>query len=165
MPVAALAFFLAFGDLEEGPQRWCAYRTSAEMKKAVGSGETSGQWAEMRWQGGAVTRLFYATEREDYYVEDTYSLDTTGRTVALARHGHYINDPFWTAVYRSDAKGKLMLTQPSAAEKKKRETAGREDSFLDWPKYVNLSSMPFEGLVARRNGAVVVRYGCIKASR
>lgn len=165
MPVAALAFFLAFGDLEEGPQRWCAYRTSAEMKKAVGSGETTGQWAEMRWQGRVVTRLFYTTEGEDSYVEDTYALDSAGRVVTLARHGHYINDPFWTATYHPDARGKLILTPQSAAEGKKRAASGREDYFLDWAKYDNLSSMPFASLLARQNGAIVVRYGCAKVSR
>lgn len=104
MPVAALAFFLAFGGQEEGPQRWCAYRTSAQMQKAARTGETAGEWAEMQWQGGAVTRLLLGTESEDSYVEDTYGLDAAGRVVSLARHGHYINDPFWTATYRPNAK-------------------------------------------------------------
>lgn len=165
MPVAALAFFLAFGGQEEGPQRWCAYRTSAQMQKAARTGETAVEWAEMQWQGGAVTRLLLGTESEDSYVEDTYGLDAAGRVVSLARHGHYINDPFWTATYRPNAKGKLVLTPQSAAELKKRAAAKREDYFLEWSKYSSLSVIPFAGLIARQNGAIVVRYGCMKAGR
>lgn len=163
MAVAALAFFLSFGDLEEGPQRWCAYRTKAEASKAAGDGsELAGSSAEMQWQGGAVTRLVEKSESEDAFVVDTYQLNPIGQVMKLSRRGNYINDKPVTAEFVPDASGRLRQTPESRRAIAKLKI---ESYWLDWPKYSSLGQMPFVGLISRQNGVIAIRYGCMKAHR
>ena len=113
MPLAAAAFFLSFGNQEDGPRRWCAYRTQKEATQAAGADELAAETAEMRWQGATVTRLVDTTESEDSIVVDTYHFDSTGRVVLLERRGKYANDPPATAVFTPDAQASWFRAIPA----------------------------------------------------
>lgn len=135
---------------------WCGFPTEAKAKAALRSGRfDGGQGVELTYHGGTIDRLAETLQSEDSTTEDQYSLDGD-RVVQVARRGWYVNDPPLRVTLIPDHDGKFTLTPASRLERAKRDKAGQETYWVDWPLYPMLSKFPFATLIKTRPVIVVL---------
>jgi hypothetical protein len=144
-------------------KQWCAFTSQARAKQAAASERfDDAAWVDYRPNG--IVRIVVATESEDSYVADSYSLNTQGRATRVIREGHYIENPVFSVTYVPGKSAKLELIPASRTVVRAQEKAKHETYFLGWPLYTGLASMPFRGLIQTKT-TVAVTERCINAPR
>lgn len=130
-------------------QQWCAVTKEGTAKVAAASQQfASGLFALLRYHNNTLDNATITTESEDAYVEDTYTFGPSMQVTAVVRHGHYINDPYFSVAFVPNKSGTLVLNAASILRRKRQENGGHETYFVDWPIYRSFREFPFARLVA-----------------
>jgi len=127
------------------PVLWCSFVTDASAKAAENSDRfepVESGW--MRYRGDAIESLTVMSQSEDAYVEDSYTFGPDLAVKQVVRQGHYVSDPFATATFRPDARGRLHMT---AQSRRALQSWKHTTYFLEWPLYATFSEIPFAGLI------------------
>jgi hypothetical protein len=137
------------------PVLWCSFVTEASAKAAANSDRfwhVESGW--LRYRGNAIESLMVISQSEDSYVEDSYTFGPDLAVKEVVRRGHYINDPFATAIFRPDESGHLSMTAKSrrALQSWEREHA---TYFFGWPLYATFAEIPFARLIDMKSGIAV----------
>lgn len=130
--------------------RWCSYVTNASAEAAAKGVEVDASrsgW--LRYSGGRIVSIVVTSQSEDAYVEDTYIFNSDLTVKELVRRGHYVDDPFITAVFKPVGQGKLRMS-PHSRKTIRRLGKRQATYFLDWPTFPNFSSLPFASLIRTR---------------
>jgi hypothetical protein len=131
--------------LDNTSQRWCSVATEGAARAASNDDRYAGpETGWLRYHNGVIDSIMVMTQSEDAYQEDTYTFAADLSVKQVVRKGHYVNDPFLTVTFRSNAHRRLLMT----AESKRRVKNWRHETyFQDWPLYTSLQKMPFARLI------------------
>jgi hypothetical protein len=139
------------------PITWCSFVTGASAKAAARNDRfDSVESGWLRYSGNYIERLMVISQSEDSYVEDSYTLGRDLAVKEVVRKGHYVSDPFVTAIFRPDASGHLRMT---ARSRKALRKWNHFTYFLEWPLYAKFSEIPFAGLI-RLKRPIAVKEAC-----
>ena len=149
------AWFFSTATLEVSttPETWCSFVTEASAEEAA-NGERFAPWESglMRYRANAIDSIMIMSQSQDSYVEDTYTFARDLTVAQVVRKGHYVEDPFATATFRPDSRGRLRMTGES---RRALRSWQHTTYFFEWPLYATFSEIPFAGLIGLEPGISV----------
>jgi hypothetical protein len=158
-PGSRQAWFYSTTDLRSStaPVTWCSFVTKASAEAAAnGDRFTPVESGSLRYRGNAIESLTIMSQSEDAFVEDRYTFGPDFAVKQVARRGHYVSDPFATATFRPDGRGRLRMT----ADSRRRLRSWKHTTyFLEWPLYETFAQIPFAGLI-RIKPSIAVSEAC-----
>jgi hypothetical protein len=129
---------------------WCGFSSEARAKLAQSDERfQGGEGVELTYHGATLDLLVESLQSEDAEAMDRYSFDGD-RVTRVTREGAYIKDPLLRVTLVVDRTGKFVLTPAARLERAKRDKAGQETYWIDWPLYAALSKFPFATLIRMR---------------
>jgi hypothetical protein len=131
-------------------KRWCSVVKDTSAEAFANSGRfDGGESGWLRYRGGVINSIVIMLQSEDAYVEDTYTFGPDLTIKKVVRRGHYVGDPFISAVFKPDGRMQLkMIPRSQKAVQSWGQT--QEIYFFDWPIYSTFSQIPFAGLISTK---------------